>query len=274
MPLPSTTRAVVTGAGSGLGRAFCIELARRGARVVASDVNLAEARATVALLPGGNGHAVACDVSKRDQVEALAVEAERLIGGVDLIVNNAGVAVSGNIGDVPPADWEWIVGVNLWGVIHGCHTFVPRFRKQASGHVLNVASAAGLLSPPGMAPYNVTKAGVVAISETLRAELADTTIGVTVLCPTFFATNIHKSARGADDDFRVFADKLMRRSKLDAGDVARLALDGCDEKSLYVMPHADGRWMWRFKRMLPGPFAALAKRAIASQAKKLGLVYR
>ena len=141
-------------------------------------------------------------------------------------------------------------------------------------HVLNVASAAGLLCPPGMAPYNLTKAAVIALSETLRSELADTPIGVTVLCPTFFATNIHRSARGADEDFRTFADKLMQKSKLDAGDVARLALDGCDQKTLYVVPHADGRWMWRVKRMIPGPFATLAKRVIASQAKKLGVEYR
>ena len=132
MPLPSTTRAVVTGAGSGLGRAFCLELARRGAQVIASDVNLTEARATAEQMGqmGATAHAVQCDVSKLDQVEALAVEAEKRLGGVDLMINNAGVAVSGNIGDVPPADWQWIVGVNLWGVVHGCHVFVPRFRKQ------------------------------------------------------------------------------------------------------------------------------------------------
>ena len=96
---------------------------------------------------------------------------------------------------MPLDDWRWIMGVNLWGVIYGCHVFAPLFRAQGRGHILNVASAAGLLAPPGMAPYNVTKAAVVALSETLAGELKTSGVGVTVLCPTFFRTNIGKSAR-------------------------------------------------------------------------------
>ena len=126
--------------------------------------------------------------------EALAAEADRAFGGTDLVVNNAGVAVGGPVGAVPLDDWKWIFGVNLWGVIYGCHVFVPRFKAQGHGHVINVASAAGLLSAPEMGPYNVTKAGVVALSETLAAELSGTGVGVTVLCPTFFRTNILASS--------------------------------------------------------------------------------
>src|SRR6185312_10510780 len=112
-----------------------------------------------------------------------------------LVINNAGVAVGGRVGEVALDDWRWIMGVNLWGVIHGCHVFATQLRAQGSGHILNVASAAGLLAPPGMAPYNVTKAAVVALSETLRGELRDAGVGVTVLCPTFFRTNIAASSR-------------------------------------------------------------------------------
>jgi NAD(P)-dependent dehydrogenase (short-subunit alcohol dehydrogenase family) len=243
----------VTGAGSGLGRALCLELARRGARVVASDVNLATADETVRLMQGGEGIALRCDVTKPDQVEDLAGEAFARLGGVDLLVNNAGVAVAGPVGDVPLADWEWVVGVNLWGVIYGCHAFVPRMVRQGSGHVLNVASAAGLLNTPKMAPYNVTKAGVVALSETMRGDLHKTGVGVTVLCPTFFPTNIGRSGRAPAEIAKVM-EQLVESGKSTAEEVARLALEGCDRNELYVTPHADGRWMWRLKRLMPSRF--------------------
>ena len=168
MSLVDAPRAVVTGAGSGLGRAFCHELRKRGARLICADIDEAAAQKTAAEV---GGTAVRCDVAKIEDVEALAAAADRALGGVDLVINNAGVAVAGHVGDVSLDDWRWIMGVNLWGVIYGCHVFAPRLRKQGRGHILNVASAAGLLAPPGMAPYNVTKAAVVALSETLCAEL-------------------------------------------------------------------------------------------------------
>src|ERR1700744_2829900 len=179
MSIPEQPRAVVTGAGSGLGRAFAIELGRRKARVLAADLNLAGAEETVRLVNAAGGEAVAhrCDVSKPEEVEALAAAIEGAYGAADLIVNNAGVAVSGAVGDTPLADWQWIMGVNLWGVIYGCHTFLPRFKKRGSGHVINVASTAGLVASPDLGPYNVTKSAVVALSETLHAELKGTGVG-------------------------------------------------------------------------------------------------
>jgi NAD(P)-dependent dehydrogenase (short-subunit alcohol dehydrogenase family) len=266
MALPAKLRAVVTGAGSGLGRAFCTQLARRGARVVAADVDLAAAEATVAQLAGAEARAIRCDVAQPEAVRALAEQAEQWLGGVDLLVNNAGVAVSGPVGEIPLADWSWIVGVNLWGVVHGCHEFVPRFRRQGHGHVLNVASAAGLLSLPQMAPYNATKAAVVALSETLHGELAGSNVGVTVLCPTFFRTNIVASARGASTHERQLAEWMMARSKYTADDVARLALEGADRGQLYVVPHADGRWLWRLQRASPRGFYALLPRLMNLQS--------
>ncbi len=241
-------RAVVTGAGGGLGRAFCLELARRGARIIASDnrADAAEETATMLRSSGAEAHAFTCDVARAAEVELLAVEADERFGGTDLLINNAGVAVSGAVGEVSLDDWAWIMGINLWGVIHGCHAFLPRMKKQKSGHVLNVASAAGLLSAPMMGPYNVTKAGVVALSETLYGELSPIGLGVTVLCPTFFKTDIAKNGRGpADaDDMKHVAEKLMAKSKIQADDVAKFALDTCDAGKLYAIPHPDGRWMW------------------------------
>jgi NAD(P)-dependent dehydrogenase (short-subunit alcohol dehydrogenase family) len=271
MSLPDHPRAVVTGAGSGLGRAFCVELAGRGARIVAADIDLASAEETARLVAGAGGEALArrADVALVDDVEALAAEADRAFGGADLVVNNAGVAVGGQVGTVPLDDWKWIVGVNLWGVIYGCHVFLPRFKARGSGHVINVASAAGLLSAPEMGPYNVTKAGVVALSETLAAELAGTGVGVTVLCPTFFRTNIARSGRDHTARGMKAIDKLMDRARIQAPDVARIALAAADHGDLYALPHADGRWMWRAKRLAPGVFQkTLVPRFIAAGERR------
>jgi NAD(P)-dependent dehydrogenase (short-subunit alcohol dehydrogenase family) len=263
MPIVESPRAVVTGAGSGLGRAFSFELSRRGGRVLCADIDEAAARRTAAEI-GSAAAAARCDVARVEEVEALATRADELWGGVDVVINNAGVAVGGPVGEVPLDDWRWIVGINLWGVIYGCHVFAPRLRRQGSGHILNVASAAGLLSPPGMAPYNTTKAAVIALSETLRAELRDAGVGVTVLCPMFFRTNIAQSARASDKRQLGVVVKMMNASKIQADDVARLALDAAARDQLYALPHADGRWMWRIKRWAPAQFASLVPR-IASR---------
>jgi NAD(P)-dependent dehydrogenase (short-subunit alcohol dehydrogenase family) len=262
------TRAVVTGAASGLGRAFVIELVSRGARVVAGDINDA-GLAETAQLAGGEVHVIRCDVTRLPDVEALAAAADARLGGVDLVINNAGVAVGGRVGEVTLDDWRFIVDVNLWGVVYGCHVFAPRLRAQRSGAILNVASIAGLLSPPGIAPYNVTKAGVVALSETLAAELVDDHVRVAVLCPSFFATNIAKSARGTSDPkMLATVERMMANAKLDARGVARSALDGLARNHLYVLPMRDARWLWRLKRTLPFRFARLAGRIAARLAPK------
>lgn len=257
MSLPENPRAVVTGAASGLGRAFAIELGRRAGHVVVADIQTEQAAETARLVreAGGRAEVAKADVAKLEEVEGLLRFGEEHFGGVDLIVNNAGVAVAGPVGEIPIADWRWIVDINLLGVVHGCHIFVPYFRRRGSGHVLNVASAAGLISSPEMAPYNMTKAAVVALSETLAGELVESGVGVTVLCPTFFKTNIAKAGRtAADPGAERLATALMERAKLKAEDVARLALAGADSNTLYVVPMADGRWMWRFSRLVPELF--------------------
>ncbi|MCK6544683.1 SDR family NAD(P)-dependent oxidoreductase [Myxococcota bacterium] len=257
MGLPSSPRAVVTGGAGGLGRAFCLELGRAHGRVVVGDLDVAGAEETARLVRDAGGEAVAvrADVADVADVEALAACAAERFGGVDLLVNNAGVAVAGPIDVVPVADWRWIVDVNLFGVVHGCHVFAPRFKAAGRGHIINVASAAGLVSMVNMSAYNATKAAVVALSETIRGELAPHGVGVTVLCPTFFETGIidHGHNHGPEATIRL-ARKLMARSKLHADDVARLALAGAAKDELYVVPMADGRWMWRLKRLAPQLF--------------------
>jgi NAD(P)-dependent dehydrogenase (short-subunit alcohol dehydrogenase family) len=258
MRIDASTRAVVTGAGSGLGRAFALELARRGARAMLSDVNETSLDETVALVRarGGEVHAMRCDVGNADDVFAMRDRATEVMGGTDLVINNAGIAVVGPVGEVSLEDWRLQLDVNLWGVIHGCHAFVPELRARRRGHLVNVASMAGLANVPAMAPYNVTKAGVISLSETLSAELAPFGVGVTVLCPSFFPTNILRDARGVPDEGgRALARKLMQRSRHTADSIAAMTLDAVEKRRLYVLPHAAGRWMWRVKRAAPGAYA-------------------
>ncbi|MBK6697563.1 MAG: SDR family NAD(P)-dependent oxidoreductase [Myxococcales bacterium] len=253
-PSTSPTRAVITGAASGLGRAFALELARPGAALILGDVDLtgAEATADKARAAGARVTALRCDVSRVDDVRALATASDALGQGEELVINCAGVAVSGEVGVVPLEDWRHIVEINLMGVVHGCHVFAPRMRTARSGHILNVASLAGLLGTPGMAPYNATKFAVVGLSEALLQELAPHGVGVTVLCPSFFPTNIVEAARrhGGGDEVNV-ARALMAESKLDAAGVARAALDACRKGRFYSVPMADAKAAWAAKRASP-----------------------
>ena len=171
--LPKNARAVVTGGGSGLGRALCQELAGRGARVLITDINADTAAETAQLLQraGAEAHTMTVDVRHPQQVEAMEARATELWGGTDVLVNNAGLAVVGELGQIPVEEWQFQVDVNLMGVIWGCHYFGPKMAERGNGYILNVASSAGLLAAPMMGPYNVTKAGVVSLSETLFAEL-------------------------------------------------------------------------------------------------------
>ena len=261
MSLPDSPRCVITGAAAGLGRALALELAKRQAHLILSDVDTTgvDETARLAMAAGARtARAVRCDVTKLEDVQALAASCER---PVNLVVNNAGVASAGRIGELPIPDWRWTIEVDLFGVIHGCHVFVPFLRSQGHGHLLNVASAAGLLSAGGMGAYNVAKAGVVALSETLYAELVDSKVEVTVLCPMFFQSNIAKGSRMTDDKTRAMAASLIAKGP-PAADVARAALAAVDRGDLYAVPMADGRWAWRLKRAAPAVFARIAARAV------------
>lgn len=259
MKLPSQPRAVLTGAGSGFGRAFALVLAERRARLVLSDVDEGKLAETAELARAAGAETVAqvCDVADAEAVEALALAADEHFSGTDLLVNNAGVAVAGKVGEVPLSDWRWQLDINLNGVIHGCHAFIPRMRAAGSGHILNVASSAGLLSAPMMAPYNVSKAGVIALSETLYAELEGSGVGVTALCPTFFRTSLHETARSPNPDELRDAEKLITEAKWTAEEIAVHALRGIEADALYVIPQADGKALWLTKRLLGQKFHGL-----------------
>lgn len=250
--LPRDARAVVTGGGSGLGRAICEDLAGRGARVLVTDVNLGTAEETAEILRkrGSEAHAMQVDVRKPDQVEAMAKKANALWGGTDVLVNNAGLAVVGELGKIPVEEWQFQVDVNLMGVIWGCHYFGPDMAQRKSGYILNVASSAGLLAAPMMGPYNVTKAAVLALSETLKAELVGTGVRVTALCPTFVKTNIVRDGRIPANTGKL-GNRLMAWTGVSPDAVAKTTLDALDADRLYVLPQLEARMIWRMKRLAP-----------------------
>jgi len=226
--------------------------------VVCADIDLERAQDTVAEIERswpGAARAIRCDVALRAEVEELARFTQSVFGGpVTLAVNNAGVGIGGKpVGDIGFEDWNWALGINLWGVIHGCEIFTPQLRAAGRGGIINVASAAGFAAAPGMGVYNVSKAGVLSLSETMAAELSGTDIAVTVLCPTFVKTNVARDGRitaGASQ----LADRLMRLTGFSPERVARSTLDANDRGQLYVLPQLDAQVVWRLKRYLPAQY--------------------
>jgi NAD(P)-dependent dehydrogenase (short-subunit alcohol dehydrogenase family) len=184
---------LVTGAGSGIGRETALLCARRGADLVICDVNEPGLAATESEVRGLGRDVVArrVDVSDRQQMRAFADE----VGGVDLLVNNAGVGLAGGLLDTPLEEWDWVVSINLMGVVHGCHFFVPKMIERGKGgHVVNLASLAGFHASPALVAYSATKFGVLGLSLSLREELQPHGIGVTAVCPGIVATGIMASS--------------------------------------------------------------------------------
>ncbi len=250
--------AVVTGAGSGIGRSFALELAKRGGSIICADINLEAAEETVRLVEqlGQKAFAVQCDVGQAEQVQALADQAEQLLEHpVTLIINNAGVGLGGKFDEMSLEDWKWCMHVNLWGVIHGCHAFVPKFKKLGYGAIINVASAASYTAAPEMSVYNVTKAGVLALSETLSAELRKFNIKVNVLCPTLVPTNIIKNGRIPGRYSKLADHALMNYAMTTSDAVAALTLNRLDRGQLYTTPQIDAKLFWLMKRTSPTLYA-------------------
>lgn len=251
---------VITGAASGIGRALADVAAQYKMRLVLADVDLAgldkvshdltQQGVQVLTLP--------CDVSQAAQVQNLADQAIATFGVVDIVFNNAGVAVGGLTWENSLADWQWVLGVNVWGVIHGMHSFVPKmlaYAKEHSGyrgHIVNTASMAGLINPPVMGVYNVSKHAVVALSESLFTDLQliNAPIGVSVLCPYFVPTGIADSDRNRPKHLeniesatasqiaaQVLSEKAIASGKLSALDIAYMAFNAVVQNKFYIISH-------------------------------------
>ena len=251
--------AVVTGGASGIGRALALAFAREGARVVLGDVDQAGMADTVAAIRarGGEAIVVPTDVSDLAQVKVLADQAFAAFGTVHIVCNNAGVAVWGGLERATHRDWQWVLGINLWGVIHGIEAFVPRMIAQKEpGHIVNTASMAGLIASQGLGVYNTSKYAVVGLSETLAKDLRPYEIGVSVLCPMAVDTRINVSERNrpaalANEAASWEAPVTLMGRTLPPETVAEMALSAIRDNRLYVITHDEGLGPLRrrFQRM-------------------------
>ncbi|WP_194756416.1 SDR family oxidoreductase [Aliidiomarina indica] len=270
MTSSSPQRIFITGGASGFGFALAKHYAKRGWRVsigdIADDLGAQAESELNELNPSAECRYLHCNVTQEsDLAKAIAV-LKRDWDGLDVIVNNAGVAQVGAIDTVDMSDWQWITDINLFGVVRGCKHAVPLFKHQGSGYIVNVASMAGLLDVPNMSAYNATKAAVVSISETLQHELAPDNIGVSVLCPSFFRTNLGNSMRSTVPGMDRTLDKLMSKSALSADDIAQIVATAIEKRQFYIVPHANARRIWRLKTWLPRRWYA---RMMQKQTAKL-----
>jgi NAD(P)-dependent dehydrogenase (short-subunit alcohol dehydrogenase family) len=253
---------VITGGASGLGREFANTACERGMKIVLADVegNTLEQAATELRAQGAEVLSMLCDVRKGPQVQALADAAMKRFGAVHLVFNNAGVGSGGLIWENTEADWEWVLGVNLWGVIHGVRIFTALMLELAQkdpsfeGHIVNTASMAGLLNAPTMGVYNVSKHAVVSLSETLYhdLQLVEAPIGASVLCPYFVPTGISQSHRNRPADVKMDArptisqmaaqamtQKAVESGKVSAKQVAQMTFDAIADGQFYIYSHPD-----------------------------------
>lgn len=251
--------AVVTGAGSGIGRALALGYGAEGCNVVVADVQDDARDETLVMLDsaGVSALGVKTDVTEADSVEALAAATIERFGEVHIVCNNAGVGGGGLIKDQQLVDWKWVIDVSLWGVIHGVHHFLPHLRSVDEAHIMSTASVAGLVSGPGLGPYNAAKHGVVAIMETLHHEMErddDCNVGVSVLCPGVVNTNIITAQRNRPDhlkrekktgaagkDAKKFNNAIAEAlaNGMDPADVAACVIDANKNDQFWVLSHPE-----------------------------------
>jgi NAD(P)-dependent dehydrogenase (short-subunit alcohol dehydrogenase family) len=247
--------AVITGGASGIGLALARRAAAEGMRLVLADIEQGPLAAAATELKGAGAKMlmVKCDVSRAEEVENLAAQTLQAFGGAHLVFNNAGVGgVRVKTWQATAKDWEWVLGVNVWGVIHGVRVFTPIMLRQGDeGHIVNTASAAGFVSMASTAPYAVSKHSVVTLSEVLYHDLKaeNARVGVSVLCPAWVGTNIWNSQRNRPEDLRDHADtpeerarreevrKVLEKGKVTAADVAEMTFEGIANDRFYIFPH-------------------------------------
>jgi NAD(P)-dependent dehydrogenase (short-subunit alcohol dehydrogenase family) len=252
-------RVLVTGAASGLGAALVAAFRSRGDDVLATD------RVATSSVPGGID--LVLDITSDDDWAAAVDAVRERWGGLDVLVNNAGVAGGGRVDRCTLEEWQWITDINLFGLVRGTRAFVPMLKEQGSGHLVNVASLAGLVHPGGMGSYNATKAAVVAFTETCGHELASYGIRASVVCPSYFRTNLMDSMQGSDEAVGRVIGALVERSQVTADDIAAAVLAGMDAGEDVIVPDEAARQAYLLKWSDRPAYDAVMR----DQARKLAL---
>lgn len=234
-------RVLITGAASGLGAALAAQYLGRGDQVLITDV------APTFDAPSGAEY-LQLNVTSDAHWDRARIWVQDMWGGLDLLINNAGIATSGRIDVEPMYEWERVIDINLLGVVRGCQTFVPMMKEAGAGHIANTASAAGLVHPPGSSSYVAVKAAVVGVSESLAYELAPWGIAVSAICPAFFRTNLAASLKGSDELMARVAAKMVNNATLTADDVAAKVVQGLDRRQLVVIPDKPARKAYLTKK--------------------------
>jgi len=248
-------RAFITGAGGGLGLEMARTLARGGwalglfdldsSRLATAEEELTNKGARVLAYPG--------DVTRFDELVVAVNSFAAMSDGLDVMINNAGVACAGSLLETSIEDWRWIVDINLLGVVNGCRAGVPHLQRAGRGILINVSSAAAFVCAPFMTPYNATKAAVLAVSESLAAELVTAGVQVSVAMPGFMQTELLATARGPERE-RHIAEQLMKNSRYTVAMCAGEILYSAGNGDLYIVLPKSMRSVWRFKRWLPSVF--------------------
>ena len=262
----TSRRVLVTGAGSGLGLALAQRYARTGARVACVDLTVERAEVGRASLSGDGHLALAADVGDDAAMQALHDAVMAAWGGVDVLVNNAGIASAGALVDTTMDEWRRILEIDLLGVVRGCRLFLPHMLATGRGQVLNTASFAGLAGAPGIMSYGVAKAGVVALSEQLRAELHGTGVTVGVICPAFFRTNLMDTAI-ADEATKAKVQRWMDRSPDKPDVVADKVFAAAERGEFLILPTQREPGRWRIKRWFPRLYFRMLLKMAAQRAR-------
>ncbi len=263
-------RAFITGAASGLGKSLALLLARDGWKLGLADMNVAglEAIEPEIIRAGGQAQLYPFDVSDYAAFQQQANRFLLLHGGIDLLFNNAGVGDGGWFEEYTIENYEWMIRVNQMSVIYGCHIFIPVFKKQKSGHIFNTASIAAVSCAPTMGAYNLTKAAVVALSETLYGELYDHQVHVSCIMPSYFKTNIAQASRGGEF-VKKSTQYLLDKSNLEPNAVADEILKRAAKKELYLILPARARKMAWMKRLAPMYFRKQVKESFLEAMRRI-----
>jgi short-subunit dehydrogenase len=251
----SKKRAFITGGGGGLGRALSVALAKDGWTIGITDIKeeaLSESKNLIETA-GGKAFTYKFDVAKKEEYKTAFEAYVKQVGGLDLLINNAGVGDGGLIGEYALEHWDWITGINQMAVIYGTHYATPVMKQQGSGHIISISSAAGFAAMPNMGMYNVTKAAVISLMESLYGEVKAFNIDTSVVCPTFFRSNIMQHHKG-DEKSAAIGQTIIQRAKYSPDDIADYILTQAGKKKFYILHPWQSKLVFHVRRLLPNFF--------------------